>query len=226
MCYNKSVSLLTFSVMAISTACLIYRNYPNDRWFALFFIFAGIMQLFEYFMWSDQSCGLVNHLATMGAFILLLMQPVVLLIGAYYFGTLRFDKKKLVPIIWTYVIFFGIIIINKIKIGIKHRMCSLPNGKHLDWNMGKLFFRDKPIMYLCAFLYYISAPLFLLARPWYLGAIMLVLTGGTLFFSVFFVKNPSWKSMWCWISNFIPVIYIILSYFIYKNRQLRKYLQQ
>ena len=222
MCYNKSVSLITFLVMAISTACLIYRNYPNDRWFAIVFISVGIMQLIEYFMWANKSCGLVNHLATIGAFILILIQPITILMSAYYFGTVRFDKKKLVPIIWMYGIIFGTIAINGINAVTKNRLCSLPNGKHLDWNVGKLLFGNKTLIYFCAFLYFLPFPLFLLSRPWYLGAIIAIMLIGTLIFSVFFVKTPSWKSLWCWISNFIPVIYIILSHFIYKNGRLRK----
>jgi uncharacterized membrane protein len=58
--------------------------------------------------------------------------------------------------------------------------------------------------------------LVLLSRPWYFGFIMAIMLSGTLFFSVFFIKNPSWKSLWCWIVNFIPIIYILVSYYVYK----------
>jgi len=61
--------------------------------------------------------------------------------------------------------------------------------------------------------------LVLLSRPWYLGFIMAIMLSGTLFFSVFFIKNPSWKSVWCWIVNFIPIIYIILSFVINKYKK-------
>ncbi len=221
MCYNPSISLITFSVMAISTIFLIYRNYPNDRWFAILFISAGVMQLIEYFMWSNQSCGLANHLATMGAFLLLLIQPLAILIGAYYFGTLVFsqnDKEKILPIIWIYGIIIGIIAIIGIRSGMKNRLCSLPNGKHLDWNIAKLF-GGKKVIYLFFFLYYAMFFLLLLSKPWYLGFIIAIMLLGSLFFSVFFIKNPSWKSLWCWTVNFIPIIYIIISYIIDKYKK-------
>ena len=96
MCYNQTISFLTFTIMAISTIYLIYRNYPNDRWVAIVFISAGIMQLLEYFMWKDQSCGRMNHLATMLALLLLFIQPIAILIGAYYFGDLVFILKNFV----------------------------------------------------------------------------------------------------------------------------------
>ena len=45
MCYSTTTSLFTFTIMAISTIFLIYRNYPNDRWFAVQFgSFTGGME--------------------------------------------------------------------------------------------------------------------------------------------------------------------------------------
>ena len=210
MCYNQTISFLTFAVMAISTIYLIYRNYPNDKWVAIVFISAGIMQLVEYFMWRNQSCGLTNHLATIGVFLILLIQPIAILIGAYYFGDLVFilknfvfkNRNKLAPII-------GIFGINWINYASKKRLCSRPSGIHLDWDFS-------PVMKIFWVLYYLVVLLFFMSRPWYLGGFIGILLIGTLLFSVFYVKNPSWKSLWCWIINFIPIIYIIISYFIHK----------
>ena len=209
MCYNQTISLLTFAVMAISTIYLIYRNYPNDRWVAIVFISAGLMQLLEYFMWKDQSCGITNHIATMLAFILLLIQPIATLIGAYYFGNLVFDRKKLAPIIWIYGIIIGIFAINWINYASKKRLCSRPNGRHLDWDF-------KPMMKIFSFMYYLVFLLFFMSRPWYLGAIVGILLTGSLLFSVFYIQNPSWKSWWCFVVNFIPIVYIIISFIIHK----------
>ena len=216
MCYSTTTSLLTFAVMAISTIYLIYRNYPNDRWVAIVFISAGLMQLLEYFMWKDQSCGKTNHIATMLAFIVLLIQPIAVLIGAYYFGDLVIDRKKLAPIIWIYGIIIGIFAINWINYVSKKRLCSRPNGIHLDWDF-------KPIMKIFWVLYYLVVLLFFMSSPWYFGAIVGILLIGSLLFYVFYVKNPSWKSLWCWIINIIPIIYIILSFVIHKYKiKMRK----
>ena len=211
MCYSTTTSLLTFAVMAISTIYLFYRNYPNDRWVAIVFISAGIMQLLEYFMWKDQSCGQMNHIATMLAFILLLIQPIAVLIGAYYFGDLVIDRKRLAPIIWIYGIIIGIFGINWINYASKKRLCSRPNGRHLDWDFS-------PVMKIFCIMYYLIFLLFFMSRPWYFGAFVGILLIGSLFFSVFYIKNPSWKSWWCWIINFAPIVYIILSYFIHKQQ--------
>jgi hypothetical protein len=204
--------------MVISTIYLIYRNYTNDRWFSVIFISAGIMQLIEYFMWRNHSCGFPNHLTTLSAFIILLIQPIATIIGAYFFGNLVIDKKKLLPIIWIYGIIIGIFAIIGINYGMKNMLCTLPNGKHLDWGISKLF-GGKTGIYGYSIVYYAMILLVLLSRPWYLGFIIAIMLFGTLFFSVFFIKNPSWKSIWCWVVNFIPIVYIILSFLInkYKN---------
>jgi hypothetical protein len=200
--------------MAISTIYLIYRNYPNDRWVAIVFISAGLMQLLEYFMWKDQSCGRMNHLATIGALLILLIQPIAVLIGAYYFGDLIFDKNKLAPIIWIYGIIIGIFGINWINYASKKRLCSRPNGRHLDWDFSKWI--GRPIMKIFWIMYYLVVLLFFMSHKWYLGGFIGILLIGSLLFSVFYVKNTSWKSWWCWIINFIPIIYILVSYYVYK----------
>ena len=216
MCYNQTISFITFAIMAISTIYLIYRNYPNDRWVAIVFISAGIMQLLEYFMWKDQSCGKTNHIATMFAFLLLLIQPIAVLIGAYYFGDLVFDRKKLAPIIWIYGIIIGIFGINWINYGMKNRLCSRPNGRHLDWDFSKWI--NRPMMKIFWIIYYAVVILFFISQKWYLGVIVGILLIGSLLFSVFYVKNPSWKSLWCWIINIIPIVYIIISFVINKQQ--------
>jgi len=215
MCYSTTSSLLTFAVMALSTIFLIYRNYPNDRWVSIVFISVGIMQLLEYFMWKDQSCRKKNHIATMLALLLLMIQPIAVLIGAYYFGDLVFDRKKLTPIIWIYGIIIGIFAINWINFANKKRLCSRPSGIHLDWDFSKWI--GRPIMRIFWIMYYLVVVLFFMSRPWYLGVIVGILLIGSQLFSVFYVKNTSWKSLWCWVINFAPIVYIILSYFIHKN---------
>jgi hypothetical protein len=176
------------------------------------------MQLVEYFMWKDQSCGKINHFATMLALLLLMIQPIAVLLGAYYFGDLIFNRKKLVPIIWIYGIIIGIFAINWINFGSKKRLCSRPNGIHLDWDFSNWIYT--PIMKIFCFMYYLVLLLFFMSHPWYLGAIVGILLIGSQLFSVFYIKNKSWKSWWCWVVNFIPIIYIIVSYYVYRNNKI------
>ena len=140
----------------------------------------------------------------MCALLLLMIQPIAVLLGAYYFGDLLFDRNKLAPIIWIFAI-------NWINFGSKKRLCSRPNGIHLDWDF-------KTVMKIFWFMYYLVVLVFFMSRPWYLGAIVGILLIGSQLFSVFYVKNTSWKSWWCWIINIIPIIYIILSFVINKQQ--------
>ena len=210
MCYNKNVSIITFCVMIVTSIILLIRNKQDDRWFGVFFIFAGLMQLAEYFMWIDQKGGKINHYATLAAFIILLLQPLSLLIGGYYFGELSFDKKKLVPIIIVYIICFGLGIFYGIKYSLKIKLFSKPDGKHLSWAIKKLWISNL-LRYVLYILYYLAFLLLLFSKDKFSGILLFILYFGTLFFSVFFVKNSSWKSFWCWIVNMIPVIYLIVS---------------
>ena len=106
MCFNKQISLITFAVLICSSIFIIWRNYKNDRWFSIIFISAGIMQLLEYFMWVDQKCGMINHWATVFAYITLLLQPLGIITGGYFLGNFDFDKKYLIPVIIFYWILF------------------------------------------------------------------------------------------------------------------------
>ena len=122
------------------------------------------MQLLEYFMWKDKSCGQMNHIATMLAFIVLLIQPIAVLIGAYFFGDLLFNRNKLAPIIWIYAI-------NWINFGSKKRLCSRPNGIHVDWDF-------KTVMKIFWIMYYAVVILFFISQKWYLGVIVGILLIG------------------------------------------------
>lgn len=215
MCYNSKVSIITFSVMIVSSLFLFFRNYPNDRWFTVIFIFAGLMQFLEFLMWSDK-CGKINHYATVFAYILLMIQPVCLLIGGYFFGDLIFDRKKLLPVIIFYAIFFGIICIFSFIKGLRNKVCSWPDKIHLKWDFEKIY-PNKIIFYIAYTLYYASIILLLFSRPLSLNIFLVIMFIGSVLFSVFFVKSSSWKSFWCWIVNFIPIVYIIVSH-VYYNK--------
>ncbi len=139
-------------------------------------------------MWKDQSCGITNHIATMLALLLLMIQPIAVLIGAYYFGDLVFDRKKLAPIIWIYGIIIGIFGINWINYGMKNRLCSRPNGRHLDWDFSNRI--GSPMMKIFWIMYYAVVILFFLSHPWYLGVIVGILLIGSLLFSVIYYPAP------------------------------------
>ena len=216
MCFNKEVSLITFAVLICSSIFIIKRNYKNDRWFSVIFILAGLMQLVEYFMWIDQKCGTINHWATLIAYIILLLQPVGIITGGYYLGSFNIDKKYLFPIMIFYWILYGIGIIYAIIKSFKIKLCSLARYPHLEWDIHSLYFSK--IFYRILFIFYhISVIILFLSKPTIYGIILGCLYLFSLFFSLILIDNPSWKSFWCWLVNFIPIIYIGATYILKKK---------
>jgi len=211
MCYNPTISILTFSIISLASLYLFFRNYPNDRWFACLFMSAGIMQLLEFFIWIDTKCGRLNHIASLLTYILLMLQPIIVLIAAYFFGNITFNKKYLLPVIFGYVVIFGIIIAIAIKKSCGIKLCTQP-AKYLDWPLQKLY-SGKFLFYLSWALYFLAILILFFAKPIIPAIVIFVLLIGSLIFSIAFVKEASWKSFWCWIVNFIPIIYIAITYY-------------
>lgn len=215
MCYNKNVSLITFVILVASAIFLIWRNYENDRWFSIFFILAGIMQLLEYFMWIDPQCGRINHWASVFAVILLLLQPIGIILGGYFLGKFKFDKRKLLPIVIFYCILFGLAIIFNLIKSRKVKLCSIAKCKHLNWDLKIIdnwFFKGVLFIF-----YFLSFILIFISYPRNYGISLGSMYLITLFLSVMISKNSTWKSLWCWMVNFIPIIYIIITYSLMKK---------
>ena len=93
MCYNSSSSIVNYGyVMLLSIILYIYGdNY--DKHISLFSAAIIQIQLIEYFMWTDQKCGIVNKLATIIGRILLFLQPLVILLGACLFNTMNISNN-------------------------------------------------------------------------------------------------------------------------------------
>ncbi len=184
--------------------------------FAVIFIVVGLMQFLEFLMWSD-NCGKINHYATVFAYILLMIQPVCLLVGGYFFGNLTFDRKKLLPVIIFYAIFFGIICIFSFIKGTQTRVCSRPDGFHLKWDFEKIY-PNKVIFYIAYTLYYASIILLLLSRPLSLNIFLVALFVGTVLFSVFLLKihlgNHFGVGSWI---LYLLYIFLFHSYIIISN---------
>ena len=95
MCYNKETSIITYVISIIFSGLLFYKGDRYDKNIAIFcFTFIQI-QLAEYFMWLDQSCGLVNHYATIFAHLILMLEPISIIVGALLYDTLDVPKKYL-----------------------------------------------------------------------------------------------------------------------------------
>ena len=106
MCWNKEVSIATFALAIIGIIYLYKRNQPNDRWIALFAGVVAMIQLAEFFMWSDPTCGTINKYASIFALIILALEPLSNMVGAAYLSNSE-HKTLLKYMLWAYVIFIA-----------------------------------------------------------------------------------------------------------------------
>ena len=131
---------------------------------AFFFMVVSLMQLAEYFMWKDLKCGNMNRYATKFAFIILVLEPLIALLGCYYFSVLTIDKKLLKKIILIYVV-LGAYFLIKI-LGFSGNLCSKPfnstGNSHLVWDLSPIISTiPKFIYYLFIILYFMAFFVFL-----------------------------------------------------------------
>jgi hypothetical protein len=140
MCFTKNLSLTSFLFGIFSSVMLILFG-NKDYYYAnlaigYFFIYVTLMQLVEYFIWSDLKCknGL-NKFASITGPLLNHFQPVIALI----LFNIYLKSNNIIPnnvlfilniiyIIYVFYIYF-------IYIQKKENLCvGLNKEKHLDWN--------------------------------------------------------------------------------------------
>ena len=106
MCWNKNVSIATFILAIIGVYYLYQRNGPNDRWVALFAGTVAMIQLAEYFMWTDQTCSNINKYASIFALLVLVLEPLTNMMGGIYFSNTPY-KNILKYMLFAYIIFIA-----------------------------------------------------------------------------------------------------------------------
>lgn len=184
MCWNAEVSLQSFllGMSFIGIGAYLHVSLP-----ILFFCFTIVcMQLVEYIVWSNYDDVEVNRRASIGAYLLLVLQPIA--------SILTIPQSPLRNL------FLASYIILSTAIGFlfpreyEFRMERAANG-HLSW---KWLTKEKAT-YVALLVYFIFlfGPLFLQKEYSLLSLAFL-----TLSLSVYsYWKENTWGSMWCWIVN-------------------------
>ena len=134
MCYSKSLSLKSF-LFGIISSLYLYNNssFNENKTIAMFFSFVSLMQLVEYFLWSDLKCTGINQTTSKIGILLNHFQPVVLLIISLFY--LESNKSLDFNIIILINIIYSIYVIYVYKRFLDEKnFCVKPNKKgHLDW---------------------------------------------------------------------------------------------
>lgn len=215
MCWNKEVSLITFIFSLTGCLYLYKRNAPNDRWIAIFAIVISMIQLGEYFMWSDQKCGKMNELASRFIILILFLEPIVSALGGIYFSNISSQKKKYLRyIILLYIIFIIYVyfsVYNKRpKIWCGKSLCKnntycKPKFCNLQW----LFLENIGSTSIAIWIIFLVLPFFFMKPRFHAG--MIIFIGVATLFISHIVSVSGFASMWCWLTIFLVYSKIIVS---------------
>lgn len=211
MCWNKEVSIATFVLAIIGVIYLYKRNGPNDRWVAIFAATVAMIQLAEFFMWSDTSCGTINKYASMFALLILAMEPLMNMIGGIYFSTTPYKsilKYMLLAYILFIIFYFLTQIYRKETVWCGTSACppnpinsfAIDKGCNLEW----YFLKNKNNKLGIIWILFLMLP-FLTMTPHYQGIILFIL-GFVTFYMAHIINNVAIGSLWCWLA--IIVIYV------------------
>jgi hypothetical protein len=186
---------------------LYRRNGPNDRWIAVFGATFGMIQLAEFFMWSDLGCGKMNKYASMFALLILAAEPLMNMVGGIYFSNSP-DKKILRYMLLAYICFILFMYFTQIR------------GKPRDWcgtslcqsnpNIAAGFSTDKmcnlewyftnginPKM-IVIWVLFLMLPLLAMTPKMY-GIVIFTLGFAMLAISSL-ANNAAQGSIWCWLA--------------------------
>ena len=105
MCFSFESSIISYVLGVTASILLLQTNDNAKKHIALFALTFVHMQLAEALMWSDVECkNKLNHYGSIFAHFNLILQPLSILIGAYYFNTTVIPKSYLQVLIFIYFI--------------------------------------------------------------------------------------------------------------------------
>ena len=205
MCYNKDVSLKTYLLSIVFSIILFIYGDKYDKTISIFSFVFGHMQLAEYFLWKHQKCNKINYYITIIIHILLFLQPLSIILAGLYYNVFNIDIKilKILLLIISLLLLYVIIL----YVRNKKKICSKEDKTgNLNWDL----INKKNILFngLFGVVY-----MFILIFSWlylkdkFRGRLLSFILLFTFLLSKFNFKN--WESMWCYISNIIPIIFLV-----------------
>lgn len=202
MCWNAEVSLNTFIFGMISMIIVIIFNKISYK-IILFTLTLTLIQLLEYYTWKNiDNIDIIYNLSIIG-YLIISIQLIIL-----NYGFLN-NKDKLVALIILIILLIYIFIYNYQNN--KFNM-EIGENKHLIWN-----WIDIPIPILIIIMVFYIYPAF--TYNYISFVTMLIILLPSLYY---YYKYKTWGTMWCYYSNIIWIILIILSISLQNKKILRK----
>jgi hypothetical protein len=217
MCYDASSSIRSFGLVTLLCALLLYYGDSFDKFIAVIVFAVVQMQLAEYFMWKDQSCGWMNRYATFYAHLAILLQPLSVLLGGHYFNIFNISSKytlglaTFTTICW--LTEFGNYILNTGPV------CSKPKNGHLFWDfLRKKEFNPSILLYVLYFIGFMGPWVFSKYRVKGFFFLALLLYSFVVHYMLY---KDQWHTMWCFGIRTGIILYI--AFIILHKTILQKY---
>lgn len=200
MCYTFNASLWSFVTSTIFSVILMRFNVVLGG----FFLFVGLMQLYDLIFWSHLSKNNINFISTKMAMISNNFQPVVL--GLLLILTkVKLNKFTLILFVIYLItsIIYSIYSWNKIS----YTLISPSSSPSLYWEWNNL--PGSPYYY--SFYLIITILLLYDGFTWPLNYILIGIMSVSFIFSYYnFKKEFSTGRFWCYFTGFIPALIIIV----------------
>lgn len=202
MCWNAEVSLNTFIFGMISMIIVIIFNKISYK-IILFTLTLSLIQLLEYYTWKNiDNIDIIYNLSIIG-YLIISIQLIIL-----NYGFLN-NKDKLVALIILIILLIYIFIYNYQNN--KFNM-EIGENKHLIWN-----WIDIPIPILIIIMIFYIYPAF--TYNYISFVTMLIILLPSLYY---YYKYKTWGTMWCYYSNIIWIILLLISISLQNKKILRK----
>ncbi len=205
MCYTAKDSLFGYIINSISSI-LLYNISNNAQYkvIALFLLFVGQMQIFDFAFWKNQSCTSFNKIITKLAITFNHLQPIVLFILQTIYG---FKQSTLSTSVLLLYLVFGIFY--NIE-AFKDIHCTLPIEGIMKWKWNYL---PGYTLYYTLFLGYLIIASFNFKDNLFMITSALVTIVTFFIASKTPILNISIGRIWCYYAAFMPLVFIALHYF-------------
>ena len=209
MCWNQDISINTFVFSCLALVFIYYTNtftrykthlFDNPVVY-LFFLSVVSMQLIEFFLWRNLKNPVINKYLSKLASFLFILQPFFLILIIPVLAT-RYMMLFIYSIYMLTYLFY-----KKMYSPVNFHTSVGKNG-HLSWEFVNLkgFESIFALLYL---LIYLSA-IFIINNP-----LLIIFLIPAFIISLFYYKDQTIGTMWCWISNLF-LLYLIINILIFK----------
>ena len=188
MCWNSTVSINTFLITLFSITLAYFNKTADSK--LLFYIFAfSLIQLLEYFLWTNQkSVNLNNILSNIGLLILVL--ECYASINLIQSTNIRYYAC----IVFSLLLFVGLFLHDY-----KSANTTIGINKHLQWN----WVSYQTLCTIIYLLFFIGSSFFWSKE---LNIIKIFSIGSLVTASIWaYVAGGGMGTLWCWIANFISL---------------------